>query len=175
MKRLLNHFLTAINLALLLVVSSCGVVPMAQAGAYTDAAENKITDAVMRGQALGVPATWYIGLDTGTCTEAGGGTEVTGGSYARVGVAASLAAWAGTQSAGSTTASTGTSATTSNNGAVSFVTPTAGWGLVQSVRFWDAASAGVAWVCTTLTLAKTINTGDSVSFPAASLTLTTDN
>lgn len=150
-------------------------MPVAQAGALTDYAENKIADALVRGQALGAPATWYIGLDTATCTEAGGGTEVAGGSYARAAVAASLAAWAGTQSAGSTTASSGTSGTTSNNATISFPTPTAGWGTVVSIRWWDAASAGNAWVCTPLTISKTINTGDSVSFPAGTSSLQIDN
>lgn len=150
-------------------------MPVAQAGALTDYAENKIIDALVRGQALGAPATWYIGLDTVACSEAGGGTEVSGGSYARASVAASLAAWAGTQSAGSTTASSGTSGTTSNNGAISFPTPTAGWGTVVSIRWWDAASAGNAWVCTPLTINKTVNTGDSVSFPAGTNSLQADN
>lgn len=171
----MKKLLTQTILSALLALSTLGAVPMAHAGAFIDFAENKIADAVMRGQAIGVPATWYIGLDTVACTETGGGTEVTGGSYARVGVAASLTAWSGTQSAGSTTASSGTGATTSNNASVPFATPTAGWGAVQSVRFWDAASAGNAWVCTPLTVPKTINTGDTVSFPAAALTLTIDN
>lgn len=147
----------------------------AQATALTDFAENRIVDALLRGQTLGAPATFYIGLDTGACTEAGGGTEVTGGSYARVAVTSSLANWAGTQSSGSTTASSGTSGTTSNNGAINFPTPTAGWGTVVSVRWWDAASGGNAWICVTLTASQTINTGNTVSFPAASLTFQADN
>ena len=78
---------------------------LAGAGSFTDYAENKLVDALFRGQTLGTPTTWYVGLDTVSCTETGGGTEVTGGSYARVAVTASLANFAGTQSAGSTTAS----------------------------------------------------------------------
>lgn len=147
----------------------------AHAGALTDFAENKIADALVRGQALGAPATWHIGLDTVACTEAGGGTEVSGGSYARAPLAASLANWAGTQSAGSTTASSGTSGTTSNNAAINFPTPSANWGTVVSIRWWDAASGGNAWVCTPLTVSKTINTGDSVSFPAGTNSLQIDN
>lgn len=145
------------------------------AGALTDYAENKIVDAVVRGQTLGAPATWYIGLDTVACTETGGGTEVTGGSYARASLAASLTNWAGTQSAGSTLASSGAGGTTSNNAVLTFPTPTAGWGTVVSIRWWDAASSGNAWVCTPLTVNKTVNTGDSVSFPAGTNTLQIDN
>lgn len=161
---------------LALAVAALASVSMpAQAGALTDFAENKVVDAVMRGQALGAPASFYVGLDTVACTETGGGTEVTGGSYARVAVTSSLANWAGTQAAASTTASSGTSGTTSNNAVISFPTPSAGWGTVVSVRWWDAASAGNAWICTTLAVSKTINTGDTVSFPAASLTFQADN
>ena len=147
----------------------------AQAGALTDYAENKILDAVIRAQTLGAPATWYIGLDTVACGETGSGTEVTGGSYARVAVASSLANWAGSQSAGSTAASSGTNGTTSNNGAITFPTPSAGWGTVVSMRWWDASTAGNAWICTSLGVSKTINTGDGVSFPAAALTFQVDN
>jgi hypothetical protein len=147
----------------------------AHAGALTNFAENKVLDAAIRGQAIGTPANWFIGLDTVACGETGSGTEVTGGSYARVSVAASMAAWAGSQSAGSTTASSGTNGTTSNNGAITFPTPTAGWGTVVSVRWWDASTSGNAWICTNLGVSKTINTGDAVSFPAASLTFQIDN
>lgn len=148
----------------------------AHAGAFTDYWENQTVDHMLRGQAFTPPTTLYVGLDTGSCTEAGGGTEVTGGSYARVAVAASLAAWAGTQSAGSTSASSGTSGTTSNNAAVTFPTPTANWGQVLSFRIWDAASAGNALLCQTLTLPKTINNGDAApSFAAGALTIQVDN
>lgn len=71
------------------------VLAFASLGAHaldlTNFAENKIVDALVRGQALGAPATWYISLDTVACNDAGGGTEVSGGSYARASVAASLA------------------------------------------------------------------------------------
>lgn len=168
MKTPLRNLLLACTLAL-----SAGV---AHAGAFTDFAENKLVDALYRGQSLGAPATWYIGLDTGTCTEAGGGTEVSGGSYARVAVSSSLAAWAGTQGAGTTTASSGTSGTTSNNATAAFPAPTANWGSVVSFRLWDAASAGNAWLCQTLTIAKTINNGDAApSFSAGTLTIQGDN
>lgn len=171
MKNIFSRALIALTLTVFGLLAGFG----AQAGALTDYAENKIVDATLRGQALGAPATWYIGLDTAACTDAGGGTEAAGGSYARVAVAAGLANWAGTQAVGSTTASSGSNGTTSNNGVISFPTPSAGWGTVVSVRWWDAASGGNAWICTTLTTSKTINSGDIVTFPAASLTFQIDN
>ena len=39
----------------------------------------------------------YVGLLTAAPSDNGGGTEVSGGSYARVAVNATLANWAGTQ------------------------------------------------------------------------------
>lgn len=165
------------RLALLAVValSSLTLPPMAQAGALTDYAENKVVDALLRGQSLAAPATFYIRLNTTACSDSASGTEVSGGSYARVAVTSSLANWAGTQSAGSTTASSGTGGTTSNNAVVTFTTPSDGWGTVSSVEWMDASTAGNSWICTTLTVSKTINTGDTVTFPAASLTFQIDN
>lgn len=123
MKNLLTRTFLPILLALATLFA---IAPAAQAGALTDYAENKVIDAVLRGQALAAPATFYVRLNTTACSDSASGTEVTGGSYARVAVTSGLAAWAGTQSAGSTTASSGTGGTTSNNAVVNFTTPTAG-------------------------------------------------
>lgn len=139
----------------------------------TNFAENKVIDALLRGQALGTPATWYIGLFTADPGETGAGTEVTGGSYARVAVTASLANFAGTQSAGSTTASSGTSGATSNNAAITFPAPTANWGSITHVGICDASASGNVWVWIPLTIAKTVNNGDAApSFAIGALTLT---
>lgn len=166
------HFLFRLFLLALLLL--CG--PLAHAGSFTDYAENKLIDYVFRGQASGIPASWYVGLDTVACGETGSGTEVSGGSYARVAVSSSLANWAGTQGAGTTVASSGTSGTTSNNNAITFPAPTANWGTVVSVRVWDASSGGNAWLCFNLTTSKTVNNGDAApSFAAAALTVQLDN
>lgn len=155
-----------------LLMTACN----ANAAAFTDYAENKLVDTIFRAQSSGIPASWYIGLDTVACGETGSGTEVTGGSYARVAVTSSLANWAGTQSAGSTVASSGTGGTTSNNGTITFPAPSANWGSVSSVRVWDASTSGNAWLCFNLTVAKTINNGDAApSFAAGSLTVQVDN
>lgn len=86
-----------------------------------------------------------------------------------------LTAWAGTQAAGSTTASTGTGGTTSNNSAINFPTPTAGWGTVTHFGVYDAATNGNLLFYAALTVAKTVNTSDTVSFAAGALTLQIDN
>lgn len=138
----------------------------------TDFLENKIIDALFRGQALGAPATGYIAAFTVAPTDAGGGTEVTGGSYARVSIVASLANWAGTQSAGSTVASSGTGGQTSNNSVITFPTASANWGTVVAVAYMDASTAGNMWCYAALTSSKTVNSGDTLTIPAGSLTWT---
>lgn len=154
--------------------------------AMTDTFENKLIDFLFRGQALGLanstaaagtgPSTIYVGLLTAAASDSTTGTEVTGGSYARIGVAASLANWAGTQAAASTTASSGTSGTTSNNGAVTFAAPTANWGVITGAALYDSVSGGSMLAYGTLGTSKTVNSGDAApSFAAAALTFQIDN
>lgn len=170
----MRHLRTLRHLLVGVLVGLAGVT--AWAGALTDYAENKIVDAVFRGQSLPVPATWYVALYTACPTDSTAGTEVTGGSYARVAVTASLANFAGTQSAGSTTASSGTGGTTSNNGAVTFPAPTANWGVITCWGLVDASTAGNIWIYSALTVSKTINNGDAApSFAAGAATMQIDN
>ncbi len=147
-----------------------------QAGALSDYLENKIVDAMLRGQTYTMPATVYFALATSSGSDAACGTEVSGGSYARVAVTSSLANWAGTQSTGSTTASTGTSGTTSNNTTITFPAPTANWGSVVEYCVFDASTSGNLLWRTSLTVSKTINNGDSApSFAAGAATFQIDN
>ena len=149
---------------------------VAHADALTNYAENKALDAVLRGQTLGAPATMYMGLATDTCTDAGAGTEPVGNAYARVAVTSSLANWAGTQSAGSTAASSGTGGTTSNNAAITWVASTGAWGTLQSVRWYDAVSAGNSWICINLNSPLAVSgAGFTVQFAAGQLTFQVDN
>jgi len=152
------------------------VLPLtAQAAAMGDATENSVIDWFLRGQAYTPPATAYVALATATGSDAACGTEVTGGSYARASIASSLANWAGTQSAGSTVASSGTSGTTSNNIAINFATPSAGWGTVTEFCVMSAVTGGTLLFRSALTVSKTINSGDTVSFPIGALTFQVDN
>lgn len=144
--------------------------------AKTNYLENKIIDWLFRGQAFTPPATMYFALFTVAPTEAGGGTEVSGGSYARVAVASTLANWAGTQGAGTTVASSGTGGSTSNNAVITFPAPTANWGTVVAVGVFDAASAGNLLLYGALSQSKNVNNGDAApSFPAAAFTYQEDN
>ena len=140
--------------------------------ALSDFLENKIIDHVLRGTAYVAPATVYVALLTAAPTDAGGGTEVTGGAYARVAITTALTTFAGTQGAASTVASSGTGGVTSNNAAVTFPIPTAGWLTATHWAIYDAPTAGNLLIHAPLTLAKTINISDTVSFAAGALTVT---
>lgn len=139
----------------------------------TDTFENQLIDFIFRAQTLTLPANLFVGLFTAAPSDAGGGTEVAGGAYARVSVARSLANFAGTQAAASTTASTGNGGVTSNNNAITFPAPTANWGSVTHFGIFDATTGGNLLIWGALTQAKTVNNGDAApSFAAAALTFT---
>jgi hypothetical protein len=141
--------------------------------AMSDYLENKLVDHVFRGQSYSLPVL-YVGLLTAAPSDVGGGTEVSGGSYARVKAAAgasqALTDWKSTQN--DSLASTGTGGNTTNTNAVNFPTPSATWGTVTHFGIYDALSGGNLLFWGTLTIAKTINQSDTVTFPAGSLSIT---
>ena len=142
---------------------------------FSDYLENKLVDLTLRGQAFAAPTNTFVAIFTAAPSDAGGGTEVSGGSYARVTVAGSLVAWAGTQSAGSTSASTGTGGQTSNNAAITFPAPTANWGVITHFGIYDALTSGNLLYWAALTTPKTVNNADaSPSFSIGSVTITLD-
>lgn len=154
--------------------------------AMTDFLENKMIDFLFRAQALGItgasaaagtgPTAFFFGLFTATPSDTGGGTEVTGGSYARVSVTSALAGFAGTQGLTTTTVSSGASGTTANNAAITFPAPSAAWGVVTSFAIFDATTAGNMLFWGALTTSKTINSGDAApSFAISAFTLQIDN
>lgn len=170
MKSTIKHLLVAVVLVLAQLTAS--------AAALTDYGENKVVDSLLRGQAIGTPATWYVALFTTTCTDAGPGTEVSasGTAYGRQPVTAALASWAGTQSAGSTVASSGTGGTTSNNAAITWSASTAAWGTITSVGWMDASTAGNRWICIDLTSSLNVSgSGFTVSFSSGQLQFQIDN
>jgi hypothetical protein len=137
--------------------------------------ENKILDNLFRATAYTPPTTLYIALFTSAPSDTGPGTEVSGGSYARVAVTSATTAWNGTH--GNTTgASSGTSGTISNANTIAFPTPTAAWGSITHVGIFDAASGGNLLIWGALNTAKTVNNGDPApTFAAGALTVQIDN
>lgn len=103
------------------------------------------------------PTAWYVGLFTAAPGEAGGGTEVSGGSYAR-------------QAATFTVS--GNLAT--NSAAIEWPTATGTWGTITDVAVFDALTSGNMLVYASLTSSKTIASGDVLRIPAGDLDVTLD-
>lgn len=130
----------------------------------SDYLENRVLDHFLGGVASSAPATVYIALYTVTPTDAGGGTEVTGGSYARVAVTNNATNWPA--------ASAGAKA---NGTAITFPAPTANWGVVVAFGIFDAATAGNLYYWGAITPNKTVNNGDPApSFAVGDLDVTED-
>ncbi len=113
------------------------------------------------------PPAVYVGLFTAAPTDAGGGTEATGGSYARVQVTQADASWA---------APAGTPTLTSNSAAVTFPTSTATWGgTMTHFGIFDAATTGnlIGW--NSLTTPQAVGAaGITPSFAIGALTWSED-
>jgi hypothetical protein len=135
----------------------------------SDYLENALIDHVFRTAAFAKPAALYVALFTATPTDAGGGTEVTGGAYARVSVPPGDATWTATQG-GATGASTGTGGTTQNAAVIRFPAPTADWGTVTHLGIFDAVTAGRLLVWGPLSTPRPILSGESAPlFPIGAL------
>lgn len=134
------------------------------AGNLSDYAEGKVIDHLFRTASFTKPSGLYIAAFTVAPTDAGGGTEVAGGSYARVSVPPLDANWAA-PSAGN--------GVTSNLVAITFPTPTADWGTIVALGVFDASPGGNLIVWGPLTASKTVHNGDAgPSFAIGSLVVT---
>lgn len=135
--------------------------------AASDFLENMIVDWVFRARTPSKPTALWIALATAVFVDAGGGTEITGGSYARVNLAPSDTNWFGTH--GTTSGnSSGTSGATSNAVVITFPTPTADWGVVIGWGIFDASSGGNLLLRGALSVPRTILFGDlAPTFPAS--------
>lgn len=158
---------------LLLPLAFACVPVLACAQAFTDYAENKVGDHLLRSTAFTAPSTYYVALflNSSNCTDAGGGTEVSGGSYARVSISKADASWKGTHGS-ATGASSGTGGAFTNAAAITFATATADWGTIGSWALMDASSGGNSVFCATLTATRNITTGATPSFAVDALSIT---
>lgn len=130
----------------------------------SDFLEDEILDHLLGNASYSAPATTYIALFTATPSDSGGGTEVTGGSYARVAFTNNATNWPA--------ASGGAKA---NGVEILFPTPSANWGTVDSFGIFDAATTGNLLYWGTVSPSKTINDGDSApSFAIGDLDVTED-
>lgn len=125
---------------------------------FSDYAENKVLDHIVGKTSFTMPSVW-VALYTAIPSDSGGGTECTGGSYARKSTAG--ADW--------TAASGGA---TSNANAITFITPTGSWGTATHFGLFDAATTGNLLAWAPLTTPQAIGTGNTVSFAVGDLDIT---
>lgn len=122
---------------------------------FTDYLEDRVLNHIFRNTASTAPATVYLALYTVTPSDTGGGTEVTGGGYARQAITF------GASSGGAI----------SNTSAVSFTASGANYGTVVSVAVMDALTVGnmLAWDGITSAI---INDGDTLNFAIGDIDIT---
>ena len=118
--------------------------------------ENALINATLRATTFTSPSVVHVGLYTADPTDAGTGTEVSGGSYARQSV---------TFGAPSNGVST-------NSAAVEFPQCTSTWGTVSHIGILDASTSGNLYYHTALDSSKTIETGDVFKIAIGNLSVT---
>ncbi len=120
--------------------------------AMSDYLESKVRDHVLRNIAYTSPTTIYMAIYTVTPSDTGGGTEATGGSYARKVVAFGAGVNAG-------------EATTT--AAVDYTNMPAG--TFVAAGLFDALTVGNLLLWAALTVPKTLSAGETLSFAAGDI------
>lgn len=129
----------------------------------SDYLEGELIRHLFRTGSFTKPAALHVALFTSAPSDAGGGTEVSGGSYARTAANPADANWS---------APAAGNGTTSNVNTITFPTPTAAWGIVTHWAIFDAASGGNLLFHGALTVAKTVEANDAVTLPPGALAIT---
>ena len=118
--------------------------------------ENALINVTLRATSYTAPTTVYVALFTTDPTDAGSGTEVTGGSYARTSV----------------TFAAPSNGVTTNNADVTFPTCTSSWGVVTHLGIYDALTTGNLLYHTPLDSSKTVDSGDVFKILSGNLSVT---
>lgn len=118
----------------------------------TNSGENIVLDLIK------ADGPYYLALFTTAPTETGGGTEVSGGAYARQAV----------------TFGTPASGSMSNSAAIEFPTATANWGTAKAWGLFNASSAGSLIWYGDIDTPKELLAGDIYRINVGSLTLSMD-
>lgn len=124
----------------------------------SDYLENALLDHVFRNTALTSPTTVYLALYTAAPSDSGGGTEVSGGGYARQSVTFGAAA----------------SGTISNTADVSFTPSGANYGTVTNWGIFDASTGGNLLVHGSFSPSIVLNDGDTHTFSSGDIDITLD-
>lgn len=119
--------------------------------------ENKILDTFFRGVAVTPPSAVYLALYTAAPTDLGGGTEVSGASYARKAITLSAAA----------------NGAVANTAALSFTAAGANFGTITHIGIFDAVTGGnlLTWKAIASVV---INNGDTIEFPIGAIVVAQD-
>lgn len=126
--------------------------------ALSDHAEKLLLDWLMTTGTATRPTNWFVALYTAAPSDSGGGTEVSGGGYAR-----QSATFAAASSPGGTT---------SNTNEVTFTASGAAFGTVTHIGIFDASTGGNLLWHGALNASKTIADGDALVFSAGNIDLT---
>lgn len=121
--------------------------------AKSDYLKVNILNEVLRGTNYAAPGAVYLAAYTVAPTDAGGGSEVSGGSYTRQTV--TFAAPSGNQVA--------------NSADILFPVATASWGTIVHFGIFDAVSGGNLLYHTALSAARAIASGDQLRVPTGQL------
>jgi|TARA_R100001126_G_scaffold101657_1_gene82974 hypothetical protein len=125
---------------------------------FSDYLEDKVLDHVFGGTSFTAPSSLHVALYTSAPSDTGGGTEVSGGSYARQTATFNVS---------------GTNPTTATNAAaIEYPTATGDYGTVVAVGIFDASSSGNLLAYASLTANKTVSTGDVFRFDAGDIDIT---
>lgn len=124
---------------------------------FSNYLETEVLEWAFTGSGGTRPTAWYLALFTSAPSDSGGGTEVSGGGYARQSVTFTVSG-----------------NTASNNAALEYPTATGNYGTVTHVGVYDASSAGNLLAYASLTTSKTIETGDVFRVPSGDLDITLD-
>ena len=130
---------------------------------FSDYLENKVLDHLFGKTTFTMPSTVYFELYTAAPSDSGGGTVVSGGSYARASV-----------SNNDTTFPDAVSGSTSNSVAVSFPNATANWGTVVAIGMFDQSTGGNLLLHETLSSSLAVNSGDTPKVDIGDLTISLD-
>ena len=123
----------------------------------TDYLDEQLLKWAFSSQAFPASPTIYVALFTAAPTKAGGGTEVTGGGYARV------------QTADSDWNVTGPLWTSQNVFVIDFGIATASWGTVVAFALMDALVGGNMLWFDAVTTSQTVDSGEPAVFNISAL------
>lgn len=126
------------------------------AGNLSDYLENKLIDHFLGTASYTMPSNIYVALYTVAPSDAGGGTEVTGGSYARQAATFDAAA----------------SGATSNDSNIDFTNMPAA--TVVAIGIFDASTSGNLLLYGSLTTNKTTDAGDTLRIATGDLDISID-